>query len=114
MIDPILVDEIPKNFGLGYVQSYGKNSTTMKALETTSKRNFVPSSKSQTCQVCYQVDCHYLKPMLQQEDCRHAAYGEHESLDSYQDKNSNVSLQEKFGTSTRSSPREGKMDGHEK
>ena len=33
MIGPILVEERPKKFGLGYVQSYGENSTAMKALE---------------------------------------------------------------------------------
>ena len=64
MIDPILVEEHPNNFGLGYVQSNGKNSTSIKAFEATSKRNFVASSKPQTCQVCFQVDCHCLKPML--------------------------------------------------
>ena len=29
MIDCILVEERPKNFGLGYVQSYGENSTAI-------------------------------------------------------------------------------------
>ena len=76
----------------------------MKACEATSKRNFVPSFKSQTCQVCFQVDCHCFKPLLQQEDCRHVAYGEHTSSDSFQDKNDDVSLQIKFGASTSSSP----------
>ena len=52
--------------------------------------------------------------MLQQEDCRHAAYGEHASSDSFQDKNDDVSLQEKVGASTSSSPQEGKKDGHAK
>ena len=55
----------------------------MKAFETTSKRNFVTSSKPQTCQACFQVDFHCLKPMLQQDVYRHANYGEHESLDRY-------------------------------
>ena len=36
MIDPILVEERPKKFGLGYVQSYGENTTAMKAFEATS------------------------------------------------------------------------------
>lgn len=35
MIDPILFEERPKKFCLGYVQSYGKNSKSMKAIETT-------------------------------------------------------------------------------
>ena len=52
--------------------------------------------------------------MLHQEYCRHAAYGEHESSDSYQDMNTDVSLQEKAGTSTSSSPHEGEKDGHAK
>ena len=64
MLDPIFVEERPKKFGLGYVQSYGNNSTAMKAFETTSKRNFVKISKPQTCQFCFQVDCQCLKPML--------------------------------------------------
>ena len=43
MIDPILVEERPKNFGLGYVQSCGENSKAMKAFETTPRRTFVAS-----------------------------------------------------------------------
>ena len=43
MIDPILVEEQPKKFGLGYVESYGENSKAMKACETTQRRNFVTS-----------------------------------------------------------------------
>ena len=65
MIDPILVEEKPKKFGLGCVQSNGENSKAMKACEATSKRNFVPSSNTQTCQVFFQVGFHYLKPRLQ-------------------------------------------------
>ena len=86
----------------------------MKACEATSKRTFVPSSKPQTCQVCFQVDFHCLKPMLQQEYCRHVDYGEHESSDSCHDINIDVSLQKKAGASTSSSPQEGKKDGHAK
>ena len=41
MIDPILVEERPKKFGLGYVQFYGENSTTMKALEIVQIRNLL-------------------------------------------------------------------------
>ena len=114
MIDPILVEERPKNFGLGYVQFNGEDSKAMKACEATSKRTFVPSSKSQTCQVCLKVDCHFFKPLFQQEDCRHATYREHASSDNFQDKNDDVSLQMKARASTSSSPQEGKKDGHEK
>ena len=64
MLDPILVEKRPKTFGLGYVQSYGKNSTAMKAFETNPRRTFVASWKLQTRQVCLQNDCHCLKPML--------------------------------------------------
>ena len=64
MIDPILVEERPKNFGLGYVQSCGENSKAMKEFYTTPKITFVTSYKPQTYQVCFQVDCHCLKPML--------------------------------------------------
>ena len=35
MIDPILVEERPKNFGLGYLQFNGKDSKAMKACEET-------------------------------------------------------------------------------
>ena len=38
MIDPILVEERPKKFGLGYVQFNGENSKAMKECETTSRR----------------------------------------------------------------------------
>ena len=62
----------------------------------------------------FQVDCHCLKAMLQQEYCRHAAYGEHVSSVSFQDINTDVSLQKKAGTSTSSSPQEGDKDGHAK
>ena len=99
MIGPIMVEEKPKKFGLGYVQSYGKNSTTMKAFETTSKRTFVASLNPQTCQVCFRVECHCLKPMLQQVVYRHATYDEQESYDSYQDNNTDVGIQKKDGTS---------------
>ena len=108
MADPIMFKERPKKFGLGYVQYNVQNSKAMKESEATSKRTFVPSSKPQTCQVCFQVDFHCLKPMLQQEDCRHASYGEHSSSDNFQDMNTDVSLQEKAGASTSSSPHEGK------
>ena len=76
MIEPIMVEERPKKFGLGYVQSYGKNSKAMKALETIRRRNFVASSNPQTCQVYIQDEYHCVKPMLQQDVCRHATYGE--------------------------------------
>ena len=46
--------------------------------------------------------------------CRHAAYGNHVNFDSYQDMNTDVSLQKKVGTSTSSSPQEGKKDGQAK
>ena len=53
--------------------------------------------------------------MLQQEYCRHAAYREHVILEIFQEKNDDVSQQEKAGTSTTSSsPQEGKNDGHVK
>ena len=55
-----------------------------------------------------------LSLFLQQEYCRHVRYGEHVSLDIFQDKNDDVSLQEKVGTSTISSPQEGKKDGNAK
>ena len=35
MIDPILVEEIIKKFGLGYVQFNGEDSKTMKTCEET-------------------------------------------------------------------------------
>ena len=55
IVEPTKVEERPNNFGLGYFQSYGKNSTTkFKAFETTQRRNFVASSNPQTCQVFIQ------------------------------------------------------------
>ena len=89
------------------MQFNGEESKSLKACEAISKRTFVPSSKMQICQICFKDDCHCFKPLLQQEDGRHAAYGEHASLDSFQDKNNDVSLQMKAGASTSSSPHEG-------
>ena len=86
----------------------------MKACEATSKRTFVPSYNIQTCQACFQDDFHFFKPLLQQKDCRHATYGDLASSDIFHDINIDVSLQKKDGTSTSSSPQEGKKDGHAK
>ena len=86
----------------------------MKACEATLKRTFVPSYKMQICKICFKDDCHCFKPLLQQEYGRHAAYGEHASSDSFQDKNDDVSLQMKVGASTSSSPHKGKKDEHAK
>ena len=58
MIEPIMVEERPKNFVLGYIQSYGENSKSMKTLETVLRRTFVASSKPKTCQICIQDECH--------------------------------------------------------
>ena len=66
------------------------------------------------CQICFKYDCHFFKPLLQQEDGRHAAYGEHASSYSFQDKNDDVSLKMKVVASTSSSPQEGKKDEHSK
>ena len=52
--------------------------------------------------------------MLQQDVCKHAAYGEQEIFDNYQDMNTDVDLQKRVGTSSISSPQEGKKYGHEK
>ena len=84
----------------------------MKALEKFQKRNFEAISNPQTCQVCFQVEFHCLKPMLQQDVCRHVAYGDQESSDSYQYMNTDVGLQKRVGTSSRSSPQVGVKDGH--
>ena len=62
----------------------------------------------------FQVECHSLKPMLQQDVCRHAPYGEKESSENYQYMNTDVGLQKKAGTYTSSSPQEGKKYGHVK
>ena len=66
------------------------------------------------CQICFKDDCHCFKPLLQQEYGRHAAYGEHASSYSFQDKNDDVSLQMKVVASTSSSSQEGKKDEHSK
>ena len=44
IVEPLSVEERPKNLGLGYVQVNGENSKAMKACEANSKRTFVPSS----------------------------------------------------------------------
>ena len=75
MVDPVSVEERPKNLGLGYVQFNGEDSKAMKACEAISKRTFVPSSKMKICQNFFKDDFHFFKPFLQQEDGRHAAYG---------------------------------------
>ena len=49
MVDPISVEERPKNLGLGYVQFNGKDSKTIKSCEATLKRTFIPSFKMQIC-----------------------------------------------------------------
>ena len=108
MVEPVSVEERSNNLGLGYVQFNGEDFKSMKACEANSKRNFVPSSKMQIFQICFQDDFHFFKPLLQQEDGRHAAYGKHASLDSFQEKNDDVSLQMKDGASTSSSPHEDK------
>ena len=109
-----MVEERPNKFGLVYVQYYGENFTAMKALEIVQRRTFFESSNPQTCQVCFQVECHFLKPMMKQDVCRHAAYGEQEISDSYQYINTDVGLQKRAGTSSSSSPQEGKKYGHAK
>ena len=48
MIDPILVEERPKKFDLGHFQSNGEKFKAMKACETTSRINFVTSSRPQS------------------------------------------------------------------
>ena len=86
----------------------------MKACETNLKRTFIPISKMQVCQICFKDDFHLFKPLLQQEDGKHAAYVKHASLDNFQDKNSDVSLQMKVVASTSSSSHEDKKDEHSK
>ena len=114
MVEPILVEEWPNNLGLGYVKFNGEDSKSKKACEAIWTRNFVPSSKMQICQICFKDDCHCIKPLLQQEDVRHATYGKHASSYSFQDKNDDVSIQMKVVASTSSSPQEGKKDEHSK
>ena len=45
MIEPIMVEERPKKFFLGYAQFCGEKPKAMKALEAFPKRTFVSSSK---------------------------------------------------------------------
>ena len=45
MVEPILVEEWPKNLDIGYVQFNGKDSKAMKECEAISKRTFIPSYK---------------------------------------------------------------------
>ena len=96
------------------MQFNGEDSKSLKACDAILKRTFIPSSKMKICQICFKYDCHCFKPLLQQEYGRHAAYGEHASSDSFQDKNGDVSLQMKVVASTSSSSYEGKKDEHSK
>jgi len=96
------------------VQSNGEDSKAMQVCEVNSKRIFIPSSMRKICQICFKDDCHFFKPLLQQEDGRHAAYGKHAILGSFQDKNDDVSLQLKAGASSSSSPHGDKKDEHAK
>ena len=52
--------------------------------------------------------------MLQEDGCRHAAYGKRESCDSSKDMNNVVGLQKRVGTSSSSSSQEGDKDGNSK
>ena len=65
MVEPIFVEERPKNLGLGYVQFNGEDSKAMTTCEANSKRTFVPSSMMQICQIFFKDDCHCFKPLLQ-------------------------------------------------
>ena len=100
--------------GLGYGKFYGESSKAMKALETVPRRTFVAGSKPQTSKVCNQDERNCLKTMLQQDACRHAAYGEQESCDSSKDMNLIFGLQKRVGTSSSSSAQEGDKDEHSK
>ena len=83
MVDPISVEEQPKNLGLGYVKFNAEDSKAKKACEATSRRTFIPSYKMQICQICFKDDFHCFKHFLQQEYGRHVAYGEHASSYSF-------------------------------
>ena len=96
------------------MESNGERSKAMKACEANSKITFVPSSMRQVCQICLKDDCHFFKPLLQQEYGRHAAYGKDAMLDNFQDKNDDVRMQLKTEASTSSSPHGGKKDEHAK
>ena len=114
MVEHVSVEERPKNLGLGYVQFKGEDSKYLEACDANLKRTFIPSSKMQIFQICFKYDFHCFKPLLQQEDGRHAAYGEHASSNSFQDKKGDVSLQMKVVASTSSSSHEDKKDEHSK
>ena len=114
MVEPIMVEERPKYLGLGYGKIYGESSKAMKALETVPRRTFVASSKHHTCKVCNQDECNCLKPMLQQDAFRHAAYGEKGSCENSKDMNNVFGLQNRAGTYSISSSREGEKYEHSK
>ena len=114
IVDPIMVEEMPKYLGLRYGKFYGESSKAMKALETIPRRTFVAGSNPQTCKVCNQDECNCLNPMLHQDACRHAAYGEQESCDNSKDMNNVVGLQKRDGTSSSSSSQEGDKYEHSK
>jgi len=77
IVEPICVVERPKNISLGYEQLNGEAlSTCIQECDANLKRTFLPSSQLHQCHDG-NLPYHCLKPLLQQEDGRHAAYGKH-------------------------------------
>jgi hypothetical protein len=87
IVEPIVVEERPKYWGLGYEQKDGAYSKVEETRETVPRTTFVASSIPQACKVCVQDECKCVKQ---------------ESCDSHEDKNIVVGLQKRASNSSNS------------
>ena len=92
IVEPIVVEERPKYFGLGYEQRDGANSKVEETREKVPRTNFVSSSIPQACKACVQDECKCMKQ---------------ESCGSHADKKIFVGLQKRASNSSNSPPQEG-------
>jgi hypothetical protein len=92
IVEPIVVEERPKYWGLGYEQKYGAYSKVEETRETIPRTTFVASSIPQACKVCVQDECKCVKQ---------------ESCNSHEDKNIFVGIQKRASNSSNSPPQEG-------
>jgi hypothetical protein len=89
IVEPIVFEEMPKYFGLGYEHKDGAYSKVEETREKVPRTYFVASSIPQACKMCVQYECKYMKK---------------ESCDIHKDKNIVFSLQKKATNSSNSPP----------
>lgn len=66
IVEPIMVEERPKYFGIGYGKSYGESSkSAMKEIEIVPIRSFMSGLLPQKCKYCILGECNSLKHTLQ-------------------------------------------------